>query len=182
MTQGELDWFWYESEGSDDPPGDVGDFMDMSERIDQTVERYVCNGEAKALQPLTLTDSPAEGEVELLKQLCSYVIFLTTFGHTWTNSHQWDDGGEVRYASLGLRRGEGDPLAPESDHTIAPPPDEATWQLFIAYFLANHTYGTVMKNDDHDVHPKLVELLRARQAELAELGVDIYRIQARINI
>jgi hypothetical protein len=39
-----------------------------------------------------------------------------------------------------------------------------------------------MTNEEGDVHPKFIELLRARKSEFADLGVDIYRIQSRVNI
>jgi hypothetical protein len=36
--------------------------------------------------------------------------------------------------------------------------------------------------EEGDVHPRLVELLRARTAELAALGLDVQTVSSRINL
>lgn len=37
-----------------------------------------------------------------LKQLCVYVIYHSTFFHSWVHFKQYDDGGEPDYAAMGL--------------------------------------------------------------------------------
>ena len=37
-----------------------------------------------------------------LKQLCVYVIYTTTFYHSWVNMKQYEDGGDVEFGAMGL--------------------------------------------------------------------------------
>ncbi len=159
-----------------------GDWFQPDERIDFSVPRAVVGGEEKAIQPVTRSDVCDHEGWENMKQLCRYVIFHATFMHTWSNSRQYDDGGELTYNGLGLRYGDRGVLVPETDHSIAPPPALATKQLWFAWLLSQTGYGYIMKNEEHDVHPKLVELLRRRKAEFAAIGIDINTIQSRTNI
>jgi linolenate 9R-lipoxygenase len=41
-------------------------------------------------------------DIEDLKQLCIYIIYHCTFFHSWVNNKQYEDGGDVEYASIGL--------------------------------------------------------------------------------
>jgi len=133
----------------------------------------------RAVRPVTEGDAPAPGDLEKLKQLCRYAIFHASFGHAWSNSRQYDEGGEVLYASLGLHNGS---FGPESDLSIAPTPREAAYQMFLARFLSGTRYGMIMANVEGDIHPVLPELLSAREAEFKACEVDIYDVQARVNI
>jgi hypothetical protein len=73
-------------------------------------------------------------------------------------------------------------MVPESDWSVAPPPDRASELLWFANALTKTEFGFIMTNEDHDVHPLFRNLLRARRSEFADLDVDIYRIQSRTNI
>lgn len=37
-----------------------------------------------------------------LQQLCVYIIYHCTFLHSWVNNKQYEDGGDVEYATMGL--------------------------------------------------------------------------------
>ena len=37
-----------------------------------------------------------------LQQLCVYVIYHCTFFHSWVNNKQYEDGGDIEYAAIGL--------------------------------------------------------------------------------
>lgn len=152
--------------------GDAG-FFARDERPDYTTDR--------AVSPITTRDEPDDAGWANLAQCCRYVLFFATFRHAWANNLQWDDGGEVRYTNLALRWSEGDPLdAPEDD--ALPPVDDATDMLWISWMLSKTSYGTLLSNEEGDVHPRLVRLVRARREELLALGFDVDRLGARINI
>ncbi|MEO0844469.1 MAG: hypothetical protein AAF063_37245, partial [Cyanobacteria bacterium J06643_5] len=37
-----------------------------------------------------------------LKQLCVYVIYTSSFYHSWVNMKQYEDGGDVEFGAMGL--------------------------------------------------------------------------------
>jgi linolenate 9R-lipoxygenase len=37
-----------------------------------------------------------------LQQLCTYIIYLSSFFHSWVNNKQYEDGGDISYATIGL--------------------------------------------------------------------------------
>jgi hypothetical protein len=153
--------------------------VDLREIDDPTLPRATVDGVVRALRPVTTSDVPDDGDFGRLEQLCRYVIYHATFYHTWENDSQVDDGGEVRYATLGLRNGS---LGPEHDDTIGPTPGEATDQLYFAHTLGSPTPGRLVANEQGDVPASLIEALVARRAAFAELGFPIERIRSRVNI
>ena len=102
--------------------------------------------------------------------------------HTWANSRQYDDGGELLYNGIALRHGTHGVLSPEADLSIAQPPDLSTDQLWFAWMLSTCSYGFITKNEDRDIHPQLIRLLQQKRAAFEEVGVDINTIQSRTNI
>jgi linolenate 9R-lipoxygenase len=44
-----------------------------------------------------------------LREMCVYVIYISTFQHSWVNHKQYDDGGDIEYATLGMWK-EKDPM------------------------------------------------------------------------
>lgn len=161
-------------------PGKEAPWFVRSERMD--LDAKAVEPPPRAVSAVTHTDTPQPGELEALKQLCRYVIFFATFRHAWANNLQWEDAGEVLYSCLGLRWGKGGVLGDEGDMDVAPPPDQATEMLWISWMLSKTSYGFILANEEGDVHPRLVELLRARAAEFYALGLDIRTISSRINI
>lgn len=123
-------------------------------------------------------------ELEKLKKACAYIIFNASFGHYWANSKQYDDIGEIRYSSLGIRLGQ-EPdgiLGPEDDDTISPDLKIATQMMWWSNMLSKTGYGYIMKNEQGDINPLLLKKLKEKEADFATLGVDIYTIQSETNI
>jgi len=150
--------------------------------MDLAAPRPHVAGVPRAVHPVTQDDVPGPDGWAALAQLCRYVIHHATFKHTWANRRQYDDGGELRYATLGLRYGPHGIFGPESDDAMLPPPAHASESLWIAYMLSHAVYGLIMRNEDRDVPPALREHLARRRHEFAAVGVDIDTIQSRTNI
>ncbi|RYZ16217.1 MAG: hypothetical protein EOO70_04965, partial [Myxococcaceae bacterium] len=161
-------------------PGKEAPWFVRSERMDLDVK--AAEPPPKAVSAVTRTDAPQAGELEGLKNLCRYVIFFATFRHAWANNLQWEDAGEVLYSCLGLRWGKDGALPTEEDLDAAPEPDEATEMLWISWMLSKTNYGFILSNEEEDVHPRLLELLRAHAAEFSALGLDVRTVSSRINI
>ncbi len=123
-------------------------------------------------------------ELKSLKEACAYIVFNATFGHYWANSKQYDDIGEIRYCSLGIRLGK-EPdgvLGPESDDSISPDLKISTQMMWWSNMLSKTGYGYIMKNEQGDINPLLIEKLKAKEKDFKALGVDIYDIQSETNI
>jgi len=163
-------------------PEQARSWFTPEERMDLSIPRYVVNGVPRAVRPVTLSNLPMPGDIEDMKQVCRDVIYHATFKHTWANARQYDDVGEIVYNSLGIRYGENGPFGPESDSSIAPPPDIATEQLRIGRMLSTSVYGYITRNEDNDIHPAFIDLLQRRRGEFEALGFDIDTIQSRTNI
>ncbi|RKG75401.1 hypothetical protein D7W79_20390 [Corallococcus exercitus] len=161
-------------------PGKEAPWFVRSERMDLGAK--VAEPAARAVSAVTRTDAPHAGEMEALKSLCRYVIFFATFRHAWANNLQWEDAGEVLYSCLGLRWGKNGALSTEADLDVAPTPDVATEMLWISWMLSKTNYGFILSNEEEDVHPRLLELLRAHAAQFAALGLDVRTVSSRINI
>ena len=119
-----------------------------------------------------------------LRDACAYAIFQATFGHTWANSKQYDDIGEVLYACLGLRYGDSREgvLGAESDLSIAPSPEHATQMMWWSNMLSRTSYGFIMANEDGDISPQFLAALEAKRQNFADFGLSIDDLQSRINI
>ena len=167
---------------SSDPSHPVGLWFEDSERMDLSVPRVRVGGEEKAIQPVTESDVADPQGLANAQQMCRYVIFHATFMHTWSNSRQYDDAGEVLDNGIGMRDGERGVFAPETDYSVALPPDQSTEQLWFAWMLSRAAYGHIMKNEDRDIHPELIRRLREKKEAFAEIGIDIRTIQSRTNI
>ena len=109
---------------------------------------------------------------------------LPTNQHTWINEHQYDDLGEVRYSSGGLRFGDAPSgiMAPESDNGIAPDLTRSTQMLFFTNLLSRTEYGFITRNEERDVNPLLIRLLQDRVEAFRRLGVEVDAIESRTNI
>lgn len=157
-------------------------WFDWNERMKLSIPRTEINGVKKSVSVITDSDvADAEG-IENIKQVCRYVIHHTTFMHWWSNSKQYDEGGELKFNTLGLRYGDKGIFTEESDETVLPPPEDATMQLWISYMLSNTNFGFILKNEEKDIHPRLIEILKQYQQDFATLGVDISKIPSRTNI
>jgi CRP-like cAMP-binding protein len=157
-------------------------WFNTDERMNLEAHRPDVDEAPRAIHPLTHNDSPEASDWAALKQCCRYVIYHATFKHTWANQRQYDEGGELRYATLSLRYGRAGLFGPEDDETMLPPPAVASELLWIAYMLSHAVYGRIMQNEDRDIPPSLRELLGRRRAQFADVGFDIDCIQSRTNI
>jgi hypothetical protein len=141
--------------------------------------RAVVDGVVRAVRPVTASDAPAAGELELLKRLCCYVLFQSTFNHTWTHDGQYDAGGELGYATFGLRNGS---LGAEDDPDILPPPLLNIESLSTNTIGLRANYGYILADEENDVPPALKKALSARRQAFADLGLNVDTIRSRINI
>lgn len=158
-------------------------WFSKNERPDLKLSRKQVNGHIAAVSAITqVAEHPCNEDIENLKQVCRYVIMHATFMHSWANDRQHDDGGEVLYSSLGLRYGDHGVFAPESDLSIAPSPRHASEQLWFATFLSRTKFGFIMKNEDRDIPPLFLEILREYKPQFDALDFNIDDLQSRTNI
>ena len=80
-----------------------------------------------------------------------------------------EDGGGISYASLGQRNGA---FGDETDLHEAPTPKDATVQPFLGNALVAVDYGYIIKNEDGDVPPGLIELLEAHRADFKRFRIQ----------
>lgn len=163
----------------------VPDWYNRSGRMNVDEDLLSSFGHEKACTHITThPNEPQEGDMNKLKQLCKYVIFQATMGHFWSNFQQYDDIGELKYATLGLRYGTSTDgaLGPESDDSILPPKDICIETMWWANMLSRTGYGFIMKNEDGDIHPRLIELLKEKEMQFAQHNFSIYDLQSRTNI
>lgn len=171
-----------------EPKTDYGKNWYLTEhRMDLQEKDFTTDSQEKALSPVTLEENGAnisEFDLANLKQVCTYIIYQATFGHTWANSKQYDDIGEVLYNSLGLRFGNGPEgvLGPESDLSIAPDLTRATQMMWWSNMLSRTGYGFIMANEDGDISPKLIQALKNHEQAFKDQDFDINIIQSRTNI
>jgi linolenate 9R-lipoxygenase len=109
--------------------------------------------------------------IQDLRQLCIYVIYHSSFLHSWVNYKQYEDGGDVDYASLGLW----------DSHNSAYNPISVTQkhvqQVLIAWTLSNVRYNPVMENGN----PVLKDLFWKHRNEITP-GLALDSIMMSIHI
>jgi Lipoxygenase len=164
-------------------PDPITDWADQNEASKPPRQKANATGPIKALSPITETSQPQPGDLEHLKQFCKYAIFHATLWHSWVNDGQVDDGGEIAYSSLALRNGSFSHSAnPEADEEIAPTPYHAAQQLALMHILTKASYGYIVSNEDVDIPPLLIELLKQKEQEFGRSGERIKNIRSLINI
>lgn len=163
------------------------DWYKQPHRMDLNDDRPEVDGIKKAVSRITdksAGDKVSDEDLNHLKQACTYMIYQATFGHTWSNSKQYDDIGEVLYCSLGIRFGDGPDgvMGPESDYSIAPDLTRSTQMMWWSNMLSHTGYGYIIADEDEDVPPALRESLEKHRKAFADLDLDINIIQSRTNI
>lgn len=167
------------------------DWFTRDNRMDLSIKRPKVSDEFKAVSHITTKKElnknepeTCKPELEALKEACAYIVFNATFGHYWANSKQYDDIGEIRYCSLGIRLGiEPDGvLGPENDDNISPDLKISTQMMWWSNMLSKTAYGFIMSNEQGDINPLLIHKLKEKEEAFAALGVDIYSIQSETNI
>ncbi|MEM9338606.1 MAG: lipoxygenase family protein [Bacteroidota bacterium] len=165
----------------------ASDWYHQHHRMDLSENRPEVSGIKKAVSRITDKQEGTEvtdEELNQLKQVCTYIIYQATFGHTWSNSKQYDDIGEVLYCSLGIRFGKGPDgvMGPESDYSIAPDLIRSTQMMWWSNVLSKPQHGFIMADEDGDVPSDLKERLEKHRQAFADLDLDIDMIQSRANI
>lgn len=167
------------------------DWYTRENRMDLKLKRPKVSDKYKAVSHITTLHDldknnieECKSELNKLKKACAYILFNATFGHFWANSKQYDDIGEIRYSSLGIRLGQ-EPhgvLGPEDDDSISPDLKISTQMMWWSNMLSKTGYGFIMKNEEGDINPLLIQKLKSKEKDFAEVGVDIYEIQSETNI
>ncbi len=132
-----------------------------------------------AVSPVTESDVADDEGIANLKQVCRYLLFFCTLKHKWVNDSQYDLGGDVAYATLGVVK---DITNMEVDMSTIVPAKEAIVHPFYTWVLSYTKYGYIMKNEDNDMNPALIKRLVKYRGELSSLGLDIRDIRCTINI
>jgi hypothetical protein len=139
----------------------AGDWVDASEIKASNAPHKKVNGVYKAVRPITESDVPQEGDLDKLKQAAAYMIFFSTFWHSWVHNLQQDDAGDIEYATLGIKEGGELPDVPE-----------VVTQLELANLLPAVKHGYVTKNENGDIDPRFIALLTKYREEFVRLGID----------
>ena len=162
------------------------EYLRQEYRIDLNSPRVKINHITKVISPITLSEeyNPNTDDWQNLKDMCCYVIITATFLHTWINEHQYEDIGEVLYSCLGLRFGDKEHgiMSPENDWSIAPDLTRSTQMMWFSNFLSRTEYGFIVKNEDGDMDPRLIEMFLAKKEEFEQYKVAIDQIESRTNI
>ncbi|MDD9951515.1 MAG: lipoxygenase family protein [Zetaproteobacteria bacterium] len=127
----------------------------------------------KALSPVCTSMQQDEQGYENLISLCKYILFHSTFLHSWVNQLQYDDVGELDYAALGYLN---------NQDSLEILPEDGSETLWMSYLLSYTRYGFITQNENHDIYPTMPDMLQKSAADFEELGFDIHQINSRINI
>lgn len=109
--------------------------------------------------------------IQDLRQLCVYVMYISSFFHSWVNNKQYEDGGDVGYATIGLW---------DSHHPSFDPAAVAlkeAKQTTLLWTLSSTRYNPLMEVGP----PQLRDLLWQHRADI-EPGIALDSIMASINI
>ena len=132
--------------------------------------RQVIDGVLRAVSPVAKSAQPNAEEMQNLKEVCRYAIFMASFWHSWCNDHQPDDGGEIAYAALGRR-----------DDKVAEIED-ASRQLFLVHVLAESKHGLILDNENGDIPQGFLNRMRAALPFFAAHEYDGELMRSMINI
>ena len=139
----------------------IHQWADRSEVDASKENRMVLSGKKVAVRPITMTLDPTEEDIERLKQASAYMIFFSTFWHSWVHNLQKDDAGDIHYGALGLRPG-----------GELPHPREVSTQLGLANTLTSVNYGYILKNENGDIDPRFIAMVKEKEAEFKALGIE----------
>ncbi len=106
-----------------------------------------------------------------LRQLCTYVIYMSSFFHSWVNNKQYEDGGDISYGTIGLwdsNHEAYDPIAVSHSHGR---------QVVLLWTLSHIRYNPIM-----DVGSDLLKDLLWMQREQINPGIPVEQIMMSTNI
>lgn len=156
---------------------DGDEWYDLNEIDTSSNPRREINGEVKAVRPITSSTTANEQDIANLKQVCRYVIYQCTYWHSCIHNEHNPEFGELKYGDL-LRNGS---MGDEDDDSIMPGQEPAAIILGASNMLTNFKYGYILKNEDGDLPPKLVELVQSKKTEFEKLGFDPNTLRSRLN-
>jgi linolenate 9R-lipoxygenase len=113
----------------------------------------------------------AIANISELQKLCTYVIYHSTFLHSWFNYKQYEDGGDVEYATIGLW---------DSDHPGFDPAEitqKHIKQVLLAWTLSQIRHNPILENG----HPVLKDLLWQRRHDINP-GFPVQGIMSSIHV
>jgi linolenate 9R-lipoxygenase len=106
-----------------------------------------------------------------LQQLCVYAIYHSSFFHSWVNNKQYEDGGDVSYATIGLW---------DSHHPAYNPLTVAqreAKQVTLLWTLAHVRYNPIMDSNSAALKDAIWQ-----NRHLIEPGIAIADLMMSINI
>lgn len=156
---------------------DGDEWYDLNEIDDSSNPRREVNGEVKAIRPITSSNTASEQDIANLKQVCRYLIYQCTYWHSCIHNEHNPEFGELKYGALLSHGSMGD----ENDESVMPGQEAASIILGASHMLTNFKYGYILKNEDGDILPSLIELVASKKAEFAELGFDLNSMRSRLN-
>ena len=106
-----------------------------------------------------------------LQQLCVYIIYHCTFFHSWVNNKQYEDGGDIEYAAIGLW----DENDPNYDPEKVQKRHDA--QVKLMWTLANVHYNPAI-----EFAPSPLKKLLWEYRDRIEPGIPLGSITMSINI
>ncbi len=106
-----------------------------------------------------------------LEQLCLYIIYHSTFFHSWVNNKQYEDGGDVSYSTIGIW----DTYHPTYDPLKVA--EREAKQVVLLWTLSHVRYNPIM-----DVGPTMLKDLIWHHREDIEPGIAIADLMMSINI
>ncbi len=109
-----------------------------------------------------------------LRQLCVYVIYISSFYHSWVNNKQYDDGGDIEFGAMGLWQS----VNPQENLTefIGQAKRKAK-QVTTLWTLSSVRYNLIM-----DVGPAELKDAIWKQRHLIEPGLPLDRLLMSISI
>ncbi|MDY7004645.1 MAG: lipoxygenase family protein [Cyanobacteriota bacterium] len=186
-----LDYHWSPLERVLPDPIDNNHFDRASSAIWELLEKYVSEffannqqeiqtywGEIEGMSKDLVTHSVLEPQNKLainsqedLQQLCVYILYHCTFFHSWVNNKQYEDGGDVDYASIGLWD--------KDDPNYDPKKVEQRYdaQVKLMWSLANVHYNPVI-----EFGPIPLKKLLWEYRDRIEPGIPLGWIMMSINI
>ncbi len=152
-------------------------FFDLNEFDSSKLPRAEVNGVIKSVRPITNSLTPDKKSIENLKQVCRYIIFHTTFFHSWFHQEQNNEFGELKYSAMLLNGC----MGLEDDESILPPPNLQSLALRTTHSLQNFTYGYLLENEDGDVPQRLLDLVKKESSKFKEIGFNNKDLRSRMN-
>jgi linolenate 9R-lipoxygenase len=110
-------------------------------------------------------------DLQDLQQLCVYIIYHCTFFHSWVNNKQYEDGGDIEYASIGLWD------KTDANYDVEKVKKRQDNQVRLMWSLANVRYNPAIQ-----FAPLPLQKLLWEYRDRIEPGIDLGAIMMSINI